>query len=170
MAEAEQLDETTIVEEEVVLDPAAAEAADEDSEEFEIVLAGEEDAEGKPEPKSTADHILNRVMRKKERLQGDLEQEQTRSADLQKQLLKLGMRLPIIFLTGYAELPIGIKAMKLGAEDSFKSLSMNLFYSMLCKELSANIRKSMKTKLEKRKQKKSLRPLHHGKRRYCSLY
>lgn len=40
----------------------------EDTEEFEIVLAGQDEPTGKPETKSSKDYILNRVMRKKEKL------------------------------------------------------------------------------------------------------
>jgi FixJ family two-component response regulator len=35
--------------------------------------------------------------------------------DLQRELLELGVRLPIIFMTGYADIPMSVRAMKQGA-------------------------------------------------------
>ena len=35
--------------------------------------------------------------------------------DLQRELLELGVRLPIIFMTGYADIPMSVQAMKQGA-------------------------------------------------------
>jgi FixJ family two-component response regulator len=35
--------------------------------------------------------------------------------DLQRELLELGVRLPIIFMTGYADVPMSVRAMKQGA-------------------------------------------------------
>ena len=71
MADAEQLGEIST---EVDVDPGGEEVKTEIEsevvEEFDIVLA-DEDAEQKPEPKSQSDHILNRVMRKKEKLQDE---------------------------------------------------------------------------------------------------
>lgn len=37
--------------------------------------------------------------------------------DLQKQLVSIGCRLPIIFLTAYADIPTSVRAMKAGATD-----------------------------------------------------
>ncbi len=37
--------------------------------------------------------------------------------DLQKQLLSMGSRLPVIFLTAYADIPTSVRAMKAGATD-----------------------------------------------------
>lgn len=72
MAEAEQLDETTVVVDDVEIDPSTAEAVNEEvPEEFDIVLAGQDEAEEKPDPKTTADHILSRVMRKKGKLEDE---------------------------------------------------------------------------------------------------
>lgn len=36
---------------------------------------------------------------------------------LQKQLAREGIKLPIVFLTGHGDLPMGVQAIKLGAED-----------------------------------------------------
>jgi len=75
MADAEQQDEQTSVDLEVVEKEPGQEPADnlEDDEatENEIVLAGQEEAEGKPDPRSNTDHILNRVMRRKDKLQDE---------------------------------------------------------------------------------------------------
>jgi FixJ family two-component response regulator len=37
--------------------------------------------------------------------------------DLQKQLISIGSRLPVIFLTAYADIPTSVRAMKAGATD-----------------------------------------------------
>ena len=37
--------------------------------------------------------------------------------ELQQELIRQGSELPVIFLTGHGDLPMGIKAMKLGADD-----------------------------------------------------
>jgi len=75
MAEAEQQDEQAAVENEVVEEAPGGEPTDTPEEdevtENEIVLAGQEEAEGKPDPKSNTDHILNRVMRKKDKLKDE---------------------------------------------------------------------------------------------------
>ena len=66
--EAEQLDETAITDESLAIDPALGETSDEETQEFDIVLAGQDEPKIEPEAKSTQDHILSRVMKKKERL------------------------------------------------------------------------------------------------------
>ncbi len=76
MAEAEQLDETTAPVEGSEQDPGQEIVQDQDAgevtpEEFDIVLAGQDEAESEPDPKSKADHILNRVMRKKGKLEDE---------------------------------------------------------------------------------------------------
>ncbi len=72
MAEAEQQDEQATVEDEVIEQSPGQEEAETKTEdevtENEIVLAGQDEAEGKSDPKSNTDHILNRVMRKKDKL------------------------------------------------------------------------------------------------------
>jgi hypothetical protein len=77
MAEAEQaLDEQSTEVDPTEIDPSIeeTEGAEQvaEEEEFEIVLASEEEAEKKPETRDTKDHILNRVMRKKEKLQDEV--------------------------------------------------------------------------------------------------
>lgn len=93
MAEAaEQLDEQAAEVENLENDPGQEQAQIEnpgEEQEYEIVLAGDEDADSKPDTKSTSDHILNRVMRKRDKLQDNLVTEQARSTDLQRQLDQL---------------------------------------------------------------------------------
>lgn len=75
MADAEQQDEQTSVDLEVVEKEPGQEPDDnlegDEATENEIVLAGQQEAEGKPDPKSNTDHILNRVMRRKDKLQDE---------------------------------------------------------------------------------------------------
>lgn len=73
MADEEQQDEQTSVEVEVVeQEPGQAVdetlEVDEANEENEIVLAGEDDAEEKPDPKSNASYILKRVLGREDKL------------------------------------------------------------------------------------------------------
>jgi hypothetical protein len=72
MAEAEQLDEISVDVDDQNQDPAqgSEEGSDgnEAAQEFDIVLAGQDEAQIEPEQKSTSDHILSRVMRKKDKL------------------------------------------------------------------------------------------------------
>ncbi len=93
MAEAaEQLDEQSADVENLENDPGQEQAQTEtegEEQEYEIVLASDEDAESKPETKSTQDYILNRVLRTKDKLQDNLVQERARSTDLQRQLDQL---------------------------------------------------------------------------------
>jgi len=35
--------------------------------------------------------------------------------ELQDKLIEMGVQIPIIFITGYAEIPVTVKAMKSGA-------------------------------------------------------
>lgn len=76
MAEAEQQDSEESVELEVDEQDPGQETADnpesDEAVENEIVLAGQEDALSKPDPKSKADHIQERISRKKDKdLQGE---------------------------------------------------------------------------------------------------
>lgn len=77
MAEAEQaIDEQSTEVDTNEIDPSieeteSAEQVAEVEEELEVVLASEEETEKKPETRDTKDHILNRVMRKKEKLQDE---------------------------------------------------------------------------------------------------
>ena len=66
--EAEQLDEIATIEEVAVIDPLAATEEGEETQEFDIVLAGSDEPTIAPVQKSTSDHILSRVMKKKEKL------------------------------------------------------------------------------------------------------
>ena len=43
--------------------------------------------------------------------------------DLQAELLKLGLGLPVIFLTGQGDIPSSVQAMRLGAEDFLEKLA-----------------------------------------------
>jgi len=87
--QAEELHEETAINETVEgNDPPEVDSDDENTE-FEIVLAGQDEAASKPDPKSSTDHILNRVMRKKDKLQDNLANEQARSAELERQLQQL---------------------------------------------------------------------------------
>lgn len=74
MAETEQQDEQSVDVEVVEQEPGQVDAdnsEDNEATENEIVLAGQEDADSKPDPKSDTDHILNRVMRKKDKLKDE---------------------------------------------------------------------------------------------------
>jgi hypothetical protein len=73
--EAEQQDETTIVIDESVDDSGqnldAVVENNEGTQEFDIVLAGQDEPLDKPEVKDKSDFILNRVMKKKDKLQDE---------------------------------------------------------------------------------------------------
>ena len=66
--EAEQLDEIAIDEDATGIDPSVETETDEEPQEFDIVLAGSDEPTIEPEKKSTSDHILSRVMKKKDKL------------------------------------------------------------------------------------------------------
>jgi len=70
--EAEQLDETSVVVDDQNQEPGQVieegSGDNEAAQEFDIVLAGQDEPKLEPEKKSTSDHILSRVMRKKDRL------------------------------------------------------------------------------------------------------
>ena len=84
--QAEELhDETAIVETEDGVD-LPADGQDDENTEFDIVLAGQEEPIA-PVAKSTSDHILNRVMKKKDKLQDE-------NAELKRQLEQLANQQP----------------------------------------------------------------------------
>ncbi len=85
--EAEQVDEISINEETVEIDPSAETETDEAPQEFDIVLAGQDEPTIEPEQKSTSDHILSRVMRKKDKLTEENE-------SLKQQLLAKASQTP----------------------------------------------------------------------------
>jgi hypothetical protein len=66
--ETEQLNEIAVADETIAIDPALGDASNEEGQEFDIVLAGQDEPTIEPESKSTQDHILSRVMKKKDKL------------------------------------------------------------------------------------------------------
>ena len=78
-------DETAIVETTEGIDPLEVTLDDENTD-FDIVLAGQEQPQGKPEVKNTSDHILNRVMKKRDKLQGENVSLQDENVSLRQQL------------------------------------------------------------------------------------
>ncbi|WP_339039575.1 response regulator [Bradyrhizobium symbiodeficiens] len=57
--------------------------------------------------------------------------------DLQARLAGDGVNIPIIFITGYADVPTSVRAMKAGALDSCPNLSANRNCSMPWQRLCA---------------------------------
>ena len=58
--------------------------------------------------------------------------------DLQRELAAHGIKLPIIFITGYGNIPMSVRAMKAGALESLPSPSaIRIFCTRFNKPLSA---------------------------------
>jgi FixJ family two-component response regulator len=68
---------------------------------------------------ASADQILERLPRDAEPacLLLDVRMPRVTGPQLQDQLMELGFTVPVVFLTGYGDIPMTVRAMKRGAED-----------------------------------------------------